>query len=152
MTSVPGRWRIQLRRAIQTCDSSQDLPITLEIPNSVVWAIGGQYPYPAMHVQKGNSRIAFGGSLGGAAYAPPSTAELAASRSLTFTMSQYRIPDDAVTKYMCSNFEVPMDKKYHIIQYKVKLFESINGQALRSFSKMKLQELDPNKCSSMGNE
>ena len=92
--------------------------MTLEIPNFVVWAQGGKYPFPSKHVQAGNSQIAFGGARGGA-YAPPSAAEMAASRSLKFTMPQYQVRSDAVTQYMCSTFEVPMDKKYQIIQYKV---------------------------------
>ena len=126
-TSSPGRWLVQLRRAAQTCDP-QDLPITLEIPNFVVWAQGGKYPFPSKHAQAGNSQVAFGGSQQGGAYAPPSALELAASRSLRFTMPQYRVHSDAVTQYMCSNFEVPVDKKYQIIQYKVKIWTSLNSE------------------------
>jgi len=117
-----GRWLVQLRRAVVTCDP-KDLSLSLEIPNFVVWALGGSNPYPSMHVKAGNSQIQFG--PGKDMSAPPSAAELAASQTLRFTMPEYRVASDVVTQYMCSNFEVPIDKKYHIIQYKAIINTSV---------------------------
>ena len=50
---------------------------------------------------------------------PPSSAELAASRSLNLTMPSYSILPNEETQYVCSNFKLPTDQKYHIIQYEV---------------------------------
>ena len=112
---VPGHWLVSMRRPLVTCDP-QDLPLPLDVPSFVVWA-QGDGAWPAQHARRGNAQVELGGA-GPVSAPPPSSTELAASRSVQITMPAYRIKP-GVTQYVCSNFQLPTDKKYHIIQYQV---------------------------------
>ena len=115
-SKVPGRWLVQLRRPLLTCDPL-DLPLPLDVPSFVVWA-QGEGAWPSKHTSRGNAQVELGGT-GADSAAPPSAAELAASRSVQLTMPAYHINSSEVTQYVCSNFQVPTDVKYQIIQYQV---------------------------------
>lgn len=98
-----------LTRALETCDDA-DLAIRNGSSHAVTWARGRAafgYHGPA---NRGNGQVTFIPAPG----KPPSTPTNA--KQLSLTMRDFEVPTND-TAYVCTNFELPRDRKYHIIEW-----------------------------------
>ncbi|KAI9347697.1 PHM/PNGase F domain-containing protein [Obelidium mucronatum] len=113
-------------RAIKTCDSS-DLEIIQGTRHHLIWAFGQGNSAPRYHgtSNRGNAIVTLYpnaiNSLASKAKAKAkaSVASLKASsdlKSVSILFPNVTIPAEQTT-YLCTHFEAPADRKYHVVQY-----------------------------------